>query len=231
MIIFNGVALESVVPVMIEDIRVSPIQMTATARQRPIRWGADFVRITGGTRTVAITFGLLTENRDARMSQILRIAQWARTEQPAPLYLPNYTGKYLSCVCTALPEPSTRQWWESKLRIVFTAFDPYFVSMTEKSCACGTEFTVLGDAPPLMQIRATISSSLTNQAFSDGTNTMTFSSISLGNLTIDLNKQTAAINAVSLMDKYAYNSTFIPPKTGTQTITGVGSVYWFERWE
>lgn len=231
MIIFNGTALESIAPVKVEDIRVSPIQMTATARQRPVRWGADFVRMTGGTRTVAITFGLLTEDRDARMSQILRIAKWARTDEPAPLLLPNYIGKYLPVVCTALPEPSTRQWWESKLRIVFTAFDPYFVGVEEKSCATGTEFTVLGDASPLMQIRATVASALSNQAFSDGTNTMTFSSIPAGALVIDLNRQTAAVDGSSIMSNYSFVSDFLPTNTGAQTITGVGTVYWHERWE
>ena len=231
MIIFNGTALESIAPVKIEDIRVSPIQMTATARQRPVRWGADFVRMTGGTRTVAITFGLLTEDRDARMSQILRIAKWARTDEPAPLLLPNYIGKYLPVVCTALPEPSTRQWWESKLRIVFTAFEPYFVGVEEKSCATGTEFTVLGDAPPLMQIRATVASALSNQAFSDGTNTMTFSTVPAGALVIDLNHQTAAVDGSSIMSNYSFVSDFLPTKTGAQTITGVGTVFWHERWE
>jgi hypothetical protein len=48
MIVFNGTALESVAPVMIEDIRISPISLGVTARERPVRFGADFVRMTGG---------------------------------------------------------------------------------------------------------------------------------------------------------------------------------------
>ena len=62
MIIYNGQALESVAPVKIEDVRVSPIARNPQARQRPVRFGADFVRMGGGTRTVTITLAMLTQN-------------------------------------------------------------------------------------------------------------------------------------------------------------------------
>ena len=55
MIIFNGVGLETVAPVKIEDILVSPVELSVTARDRPVRAGADFVRIKSGTRTVTIS--------------------------------------------------------------------------------------------------------------------------------------------------------------------------------
>lgn len=232
MIVFNGTALEDVAPVKIVDILVSPIQMTATARQRPIAWGADFVRMTGGSRTVAITFALLTNDRDLRQRQLMQITRWARSDAPKRLTLPDHDGVYLEAICTALPEPSLRQWWESKLRIVFTTMDnPYWTSVAEKSCACGTAFTALGDAPPLMQIRNTFSASASNVAYSDGTHTMTFSSIAAGDLVIDLNRQTAALDGSSIMAAYAFGGAFVPPATGTQTITGTGTVYWRERWE
>ena len=56
MIYFNDISMDSIAPVKIEDIRVSPISYSVTARQRPIQYGADFVRETGGSRTVTITF-------------------------------------------------------------------------------------------------------------------------------------------------------------------------------
>ena len=232
MITFNGTALEDVAPVKVVDILVSPIQMTATARQRPIAWGADFVRMTGGSRTVAITFALLTNDRDLRQRQLVQITRWARSDAPKRLTLPDHDGVYLEAICTALPEPSLRQWWESKLRIVFTTMDnPYWTSIAEKSCACGTAFTALGDAPPLVQIRHTFSASASNVAYSDGTHTMTFSSIAAGDMVIDLNRQTAALDGSSIMAAYAFGGAFIPPVTGAQTITGTGTVYWRERWE
>jgi phage-related protein len=135
-IIFNGAALEDVAPVMIEDIRVSPIQLSATARERPINWGSDFVRLVGGDRTVAITFALLTRDIGERQEQLRQITRWARTDRPGKLHLSWREGYYLECLCTGLPEPSTRQWWESKLRLTFTTFDnPFWTSDAEKTAA------------------------------------------------------------------------------------------------
>lgn len=231
-ITFNSVTLESVAPVMIDDIRVSPIQLSAVSRPRPVRFGADFVRMQGGTRSVAITFALLTNNLTTRQTQLQAITNWARSDTPKRLLLPHHDNMYLECICTSLPEPSTRQWWESPLTIVFSTFDnPYWTSTTEKTKSCGTAFTVSGNAPPLMQIKRTLSSAATSQSYSDGTNTMTFSNIPSGNLVIDLNHQTAKVGSTSIMQYYSFNSKFIEPKPGTRTITGTGTVYWTERWE
>lgn len=232
MIVFNGVALEQVAPVKIVDVLVSPISMTPTARQRPVAWGADFVRMTGGSRTVSIEFALLTENRDDRQRQLQEITRWARSDAPGKLELLNRRGVYLEVICTALPEPSLRQWWESKLRVVFTTFDnPYWTSSELKSVACGTAFVVLGDAPPLMRIERTLSGSASNQTYGDGSESMTFSTIPAGNMVIDLNRQTAAVGNTNIMQYYAFGSSFLLPRAGTQTITGTGTVKWRERWE
>lgn len=232
MIVFNGVALEQVAPVKVVDILVSPIQMTAVARQRPVTWGADFVRMSGGSRTVSIEFALLTDNRDVRQTQIQEITRWARSETPGKLEIPNRRGVYLEAICTALPEPSLRQWWESKLRIVFTTYDnPYFTSSTERSVACGTPFIALGDAPPLMRIERTLSSAASNQTYGNGSESMTFSTIPSGDMVIDLNRQTAAVGTTNIMQYYAFGSSFLIPRAGTQTITGTGTVKWRERWE
>lgn len=194
MILFNGVALESVAPVCVEDVRVSPISMSATTRQRPVRWGADYVRMTGGSRTITITFGLPTNNRDDRQEQIRSIAKWARSDKPGKLVLPHHDGLYLEAICTALPDPSLRQWWDSRLRVMFATMDnPYWTSQFWKSAACGTVFTVLGSAPPIMRIERTLTSAAANQVYTDGERRMQFSSIPAGNLVIDLNRQTAAV--------------------------------------
>lgn len=232
MIVFNGVALEQVAPVKIVDILVSPIQMSAVARQRPVTWGADFVRMSGGSRTVSIEFALLTDNRDVRQTQLQEITRWARSDAPGKLEIPNRRGVYLEAICTALPEPSLRQWWESKLRIVFTTYDnPYFTAEKEYSVPCGTTFIVLGDAPPLMRIERTLSSAASNQAYSNGTESMTFSTIPAGDMVIDLNRQTAKVGNTSIMQHYSFSSSFLIPRTGTQSITGTGTVKWRERWE
>lgn len=231
MIVFDGKTIDSVAPVKIEDIVVSPIRLNPVSRQRAIQFGADFVRMGGGTRTVQITFALLVSNMEARQKSLLALSAWAKSDKEYRLELPYNPGLYLMAVCTAKPEASVRKWWENKLRLTFTCFDnPYWTSSGEKSVSCGTAFNVLGDAPPLMRIERTVSgSAASNQSYSNGTQTMTFSTIPVGSMVIDLNKQTAAVGSSSIMSYYQPSGSFIIPKTGTQTITGTGTVKYRER--
>ena len=237
MIVFDGITLESVAPVKIEDIRVSPIKYNPITRPRAIRFGSEFVRMGGGERTIAVTFALPVMNNVVRNEHLTNIRQWAKSDAEYILELPIDPLRYLKCVCTAKPEPSTRQWWESKLRLVFTCFDnPYWTSKGEKSVACGTQFVALGDAPPLMKITRTVSgSAASNQSYAMDGRTMTFSTIPVGTMTIDLNNQTASSkngNTVTdLMQYYQPSGSFIIPRTGAQTISGTGTVLWRERWE
>lgn len=245
MIFFNNIALEQVAPVKIVDIHVSPISMTVQARQRPVAWGADFVRLTGGSRTINIDFALLTMNRDERQNQLAAITQWAASDTPGKLMLPNRRDAYLECICTGLPEPSLRQWWESKLRLTFKTFDnPYWTSITEKSIHFGNEFIVLGTAPPLMRLEGTVDSAIaTNEYFvvapgrdENGYEVMYFTQIPAGDLKIDLNHQTAAVGNVSIMNYYTFSSSFLRPHTG-KLYFFCSSAYvncstkWRERWQ
>ena len=233
MIVFDGVSLESVAPVKVEDIRVSPIALNPVSRPRAIRFGSDFVRMGGGTRTVAITFAILDDNKLTRHEALMNITKWARSDKEYKLELPTDPNRYLTAVCTSRPEPSTRQWWESKLRLVFTCFDnPYWTSKGEKSVSCGTQFNVLGDAPPLMRIERTVSgSAVTSQSYSNTVQTMTFSTIPVGDMVIDLNNQTAAVGSSSIMEYYQASGSFIIPKVGVQTISGTGTIKYRERFE
>ena len=231
MIYFGNVSLESVAPVKIEDIRVTPVPRSSVVRDRPILGGAEFVRVKDGNRTVTITFGLLEQDYEKRRRYIEAITRWALSDQPAPMQLPYHQNRALDVICTGLPEPSTREWWESRLSLTFTAYDPYFYDITERSESCGTAFYVLGDAPPLMRITRTLADAATDQAYSDGADTMTFSTVPAGNLVIDLTRQTAAVGATSIMQYFTLVSSFIIPRTGSMTITGTGTVYWRERWK
>ena len=75
MIVFNGIALESVANVKIDDIRVSPVKLNPVARQRAIRFGSDFVRMCGGERTVTVTFALLDMNTVNRHASLMGISE------------------------------------------------------------------------------------------------------------------------------------------------------------
>lgn len=232
MIIFDGVDIQSVANVKIEDIIVSPVEIIPTVSARPISPGSNFVRNTFGTRTVAITFAVLSEDRNARQAALMAISAWAKSDAEYKLELPGYSNHYLMAICTAKPEPSMRQWWEAKLRLVFTCFDnPFWNDRMELSVACNTSFVVYGDAPPLMRIERTLSSSANDQGYILDDKTIMFSTIPAGNLVIDLNRQTAVVGNTSIMNYYNVNSRFLIPRTGTQTITGTGTVKWRERWQ
>ena len=233
MIVFDGISLNSVANVKIEDIRVSPVKLNPVARPRAIRGGSDFVRMRDGERTVTVTFAVQDMNIINRTASLQAIRKWAKSDKEYKLELMTNPNEYLMCVCTSKPEPSTRQWWEAKLRIVFTCFDdPYWISKKEKSVACGTAFQVMGDVPPLMRIERTVSgSAASNQSYILDSTGMTFTTIPVGDMVIDLNNQTAAVGTSSIMQYYTPTSTFIVPRTGIQTIYGTGTIKYKERWE
>lgn len=230
MIFLSNKALENVAPVKIEDIRIGPIIQTPVARDRPINAGMTFIRPHEGTRTVGITFAIWEEDPEQRAQYIDAITAWALTEQPAPMQLPTHKGKHLYVICTGLPEPSTRQWWEARLNLTFTAYDPFFYDDLEREAECGTAFIVKGNAPPKMRIETTLASA-GDLTFSDGTNSMAFTSVAAGDIVIDLNKQTARRGSASIMDKFGRTSRFIIPRTGAMTISGTGTVKWREAWQ
>ena len=233
MIVFDGISLNSIAGIKVKDVQVSPIQYDEVTRPRAIRGGSDFVRSRAGTRTVVITFALIEENDINRQAALLAISQWAKNDKEYRLDLPGHPEHYLMAICTDKPEPSLRQWWESKLRLVFTCYNnPYWNAKDEKSVACGTAAYIFGDAPPLMRIERTVSgSAASNQTYSLDGRSMTFSSIPVGNMVIDLDNQTASVGNTDIMQYYNVNSRFIVPRTGSVNITGTGTVKYRERWQ
>ena len=233
MIVFDGVSLNSIAGVKVKDVQVYPIEYDELTRPRAVRAGSAFVRSRAGTRKVVITFGLLEDNDINRQAALLAVSQWAKNDREYKLMLPGHPDMYLMATCTDKPEPSLRQWWESKLRLVFTCFEnPFWNAIYEKSVACGTQFTVLGDAPPLMRIERTVTgSAASNQSYSLDGRSMTFSSIPVGDMVIDLDNQTACVGSTDIMQYYNVNSKFLIPRTGTQTISGTGTVKFRERWQ
>ena len=231
MIVFNNKDLEQIAPVKIDDIRVSPIEISPVARQR-IGFGKDFVRMDGGSRTVAVTFAILEQDKNKRYEIIQDIVEWAKPFEEGTLSLPMYEeNRHLDCLCTGYPEPSYRQWWENKLRLVFTTFgNPYWTSDVETNANCGTSFTIGGTAPPLIRIERFLPSRVANQTYSANGDSMFFEQIPAGRLLIDLNKQTAQIGGSSIMQYFGRTSRFIKPVTGNITIAGTGTVIYRERW-
>ena len=232
MILFDGVDIQSVADVKIEDIRVSAIQIKDTVRDIPIAAGAQFVRAKYGTRAVSVTFALLNEDRISRHAALMAINAWAKSDKEYKIELPQAPDFYLTGTCTAKPDPSVRQWWESKLRLVFTCYEnPFWTSKIEKSVACGTAFNVLGNAEPLIRIVKSRSAEATNVQYSLNGKTIKFSTVPAGDMVINLNQQTARVGNSSIMGSYNITSRWLEPTTGVQTITGDGTVKYQERWQ
>jgi predicted phage tail component-like protein len=227
MIQFNGIAMDGAANVRLTDIVVSPMQVRETVRERTLRSGADFVRVTGGTRTVTVSFVLLDQDRTRRQEALLAVNAWACSDTPGRIVLHDHPGRYLTRICTSYPEPSLRQWWGT-MQIVWTCYDPYWYAMQEKTVPCGTAFRALGSAAPYVRITDTVETA-GSRTYSDGTNTMTFSDVPAGALEIDLERQTAAVDGASIMQGFAFTSAFLPPRR-EMTITGSGTVHYRERW-
>jgi len=232
MIVFGNKELTDIAPVKIEDINVSPIQLNPVARQRAIESGAEFVRITGGTRNITVSFALLEIDNAIRETFMQGIRDWAQIGRELVLELPESEKCHLECAVTQLPDYSYRKWWENKLKIVFTCYNnPYWTSNDLMEVNCGTTFTVNGSAPPLMTIERRNTSQVANQSYSDGKDSMFFTLIPSGSMVIDLNRQTAVVGGSSIMRYYEPTSGWITPKTGAnQNIRGTGVVKYRERW-
>lgn len=231
MILFDGVDMNSVADVKIEDIRVSSVQIKDTVRERPISAGSQFVRAKYGTRTVTVTFALLNDNRISRHAALMAINAWAKSDKEYKIELPQSPDFYLVGTCTAKPDPSVRQWWESKLRLVFTCFEnPFWTSKVEKSVACGTAYFVQGNAEPLMRIIKTREADASDVQYALNGRTIRFTTVPAGDMEIDVNHQTAKVGTASIMGNYNIVSHWIIPAVGLQTVTGDGTVKYRERW-
>ena len=237
MITFNGQSIYQACPdIKIEDIRESPVQLSPVTRQRPILPGDVYVRMQQGAKNIVINFAVLEMDMNKRKVLLNTLSKWARTDSPAPLAIKTRPNVMIDAVCTKLPEPSMRQWWESKLSLTFTAYDPYWYSVNEYSVSINTSTAttvfINGDVPPLARFTNTRSSALqSTMTFSDGVDTMSFSRHPAGTMNIDLNKQTAQVgSSTSIMQYFDPTTTFLQPKLGSVSYLGVGKFHWRERW-
>ena len=230
MIIFNGVDLEDIAPIKIDDIRVSPMNAQAVDRQR-VGFGQDFVRMTDGQRTISISFAILESDRNERFRLLEAIKEWARPFDQCPLILPMYEDRHFDCICTTYPEASYRKWWENGLKLVFQTFEnPYWTSNDEIRANTNETLTIGGTAPPIIRIERKLTSRVANQTYACNGKSMFFSAIPAGQLKIDLNKQTAEVSGSSIMQYFGKTSRFIEPIPGNMTITGTGTIIYRERW-
>ena len=236
MIVFNGIDLQNVAPVDITDIVVGTVKRNAVTSDRPTRPGVEFVRITDNIRTVAITLADRTNDMETRLSEIDAINAWAAGDGPGRLVLPYRGGKYIEAVCTQYIEPSYRQWWETKLKLTFTAYDPYFCDPAEKRLDAdlgGATVKVAGSAEPLMRITQYPEVQVNSLYWTVNGKTVTISgTIPAGAYTLDLNRQTITdSNGNSFSSMITLASRFPEFSKSMTVVTGLDStVFWRERY-
>jgi len=233
MIVYRGISITDVAPVNIADIVVGTVKRNAVTSDRPLKPGVNFVRITDNIRTVAITIADLTNDEDTRLAEIDAINAWAAGDEPGRLVLPYRGGKYLDAVCTQYIEPSYRQWWETKLKLTFTAYDPYFCDPAESTAALGTDVRFTGSAEPLVRIVTTLADSASSLVWTDGTNTLTLSgTIPAGDITVDLNSQTVKDKDGNSLSSLITLASRFPEIKRTMNISceDGGNLVWRERY-
>lgn len=234
MVEYNGVTLESVAPVRIIDIALSPPAMTVAAQGHVLTDGARFIRRKRGERTVTITFALLTEDYATRRAQLAAITAWASSPVSAPLCIATEPGGYLQAVCTTYPSQSARQFWEV-LTLAFTAYDPRFIDCAEYTLPASRPVIVAHNEPPAMRIEQDVSTPISNPSWALGAHKLQLSgSVGVGRLVIDFERQTITLNGQSIMNQLTIDSRFFIMKQGANAITctgGAGGIlYWRERW-
>lgn len=237
MIIYKGISITDVAPVDIADIVVSGVKRNVTARDRMTHAGAEFVRVVDQTRQVTITLADRTNDAETRLSEIDAINAWAAGDQPEKLVLPYRDGKYLMALCTSFVEPSYRQWWENKLKLVFTAYEPYFYAPAENSApvsTTGRAFSITGTAEPLMRIETVLTQERSSLSWTfDDTVTLALSgTIPAGTVTVDLNHQTIRHSTGTNLNTMLTLASRFPEIKRKMAVTASrsGTLYWRERY-
>jgi predicted phage tail component-like protein len=231
MVLFNGVSLEDVAPVIIGNVFIPLPPIRSEWQDKPVSSGSRFVRKKYDKREIKIEFCLPVVDADERADYINAIARWANSDAPLALELSKRPGKYIMATVSKLHSPSTGEWWE-KLSIEFTACDPFFIDLSESAVACGLPFQVNGDDPASGYILNTNTTSVVDPEWTldadqsvalDGT-------IAAGTIKVDLDKKTVTLDDVSQMANLTLQSRFFELTPGLHTITGDGRLLYMQRW-
>lgn len=231
MILFDDIDLCSLAPVKVVDVMVGEVKTKAVSRERPLQGGVDFVRATPTTRTISIQFALLQSDITERESYLSAVRSWAHPGTAGKLVVPSRPSQYIVAVCKGLPEPSSRQWWEDRLKVTFTAYDPFFRSLGSHNVPAGQSTFVTGNAPPLAVLTKTVQAGAQTITASDGERTLSISgTLEAGVVTVDLWSETVTHSTMGNIDHLVtFTSRFPSVGTGQTTITGMDLTY-VERW-
>lgn len=235
-ILYNNVPLQTAVPkAQVTDIVIQPIPIEWKEVARIARHGSRLVRNRNTKRNVTIKVELpLVPNVAALTTNVRKLRTWAEANEELPLILPDFPGKYLSCVLTGISSYSISDWYKP-VELTFTAFnDPFFVSFSESTGSVGTTFAVRGDEPVEPIIEHQIAETLTNPAWklADGFTLALAGTFTSGMIRIDTGNGYVSRNGESIMQYLTPSSRFCQFPKGNHLITGPsgGTITWRERW-
>ncbi|MBR3741042.1 MAG: phage tail family protein [Clostridia bacterium] len=215
-------------------VRIGAPKIETTAITPGISSGLMFSRNRHSSRTIEIEIELPLE-RETYPENMRKARAWAISSEPQKLVLSAYKGRYIYATCTGLNEFDQKEWWEPVV-VTFECWDPYFVSANPSSAAVGASFTIEGDKAPDAQIIYNLASgeSLVNPqwTFDGGKYIKLNTTVTGGEIKIDLKTQCVSRNDVSLMQYLVLGSRFPELEPGTHIITGPsgGTISWHERW-
>ena len=159
------------------------------------------------------------------------LRMWAESEQPQPLFLPDYDG-HINCVLQSISALNIKTWYEPVV-LVFAAYDPYFYGIA-RTASIGDTFTVAGDVDVPFQIRCTLDSAVDSPSWTiDGNTTIALTgSVGVGLLVVDTERGLVTLNGDSINSQISLATRFNDIAPGTHEIEGTaGTVSWIERWK
>lgn len=231
-IVFNGIELTNHIPGShVIDINVGQIEIEHVASARVSRTGSLFSHKRDATRPITISVELPIDDREGIMRNYNLLRTWADSEQPQPLYLPDYDG-YIYCILNSMSELSIRTWYEP-IEIVFIAYDPYFYGLS-RSSDVGTAFYVFGDVAVPFKIECTIEKTVEDPSWliDDAFTIALTGSVGVGTLVIDTVHGLVTLNGDSINTQISLATRFKELAPGKHTITGTtGKISWIERWK
>lgn len=233
---YNNVLLQEAVPdAQVVNVTVQPIPIVFTMLDRVADDGSLPVRRRLDKRTIQVEVELpLSPTVASYATNARKLRVWAEQQQESPLVLPDYPGKYLNSVLSAMDNFSINEWYKP-LKLTFTAFnDPYFNSEEESTGAVGSAIVISGDAPATPTITHEITQALTNPQWTlaPGYVIQLAGTYTSGTITIDTKRGYVSKDGVSLMPNLNPASRFYRFPKGGYVITGPagGTIAWRERW-
>ena len=231
-VIFNGIDLIGHIPgAHVTDIEVGNIEIEHVTSARVLRAGSLFARKRDGTRTISISVELPLDEREGCMRNYSMLRMWAESEQPQPLFLPDYDG-HINCVLQSISALNIKTWYEP-VSLVFVAYDPYFYGHA-RVASIGDAFTVAGDVGVPFQIRCSIASAINSPSWTvdDQFPIALMGDVGAGLLIVDTERGLATLNGDSINSQISLATRFNDLAPGKHKIAGTaGSVSWIERWK